>query len=440
MTSSHHLDSFAPEAIDAWNAAASEERTIDVAWWFQRGAAARSNVRLRFCEGQLIDHSSVPEADRNRVLPLGIVPPLVNAHTHLEFSTLTEPITPPTPFPDWIQAVIQWRLNSPDASEIGVQSGLNECRQHGVTTIGEITTSDDAASLLQTCSNASLKNDDPAHIVSFRELLGFLPEQIPEQVATMNRHIDRLGNASGMSMLRPGISPHSPYSVHPELFAAVVDACRSQSIVVAIHLGETKEELELLDAGSGDFKKFLQQMDLWDPEVLRHGTTILHYLQQLSTLPRSLAVHCNYLTDKEIGFLGEHPQIAVVYCPRTHHYFGHDPHPWQKIQAAGGTVVLGTDGRSSNPDLSIWKELQHVATISPQAAFEKLLPMCTTSSVVDSVMDCDDHAKMEVPYSAVVVRLSEESMGSESCLLSPHSEPVGRFITYESQLQLAAFG
>ena len=224
------------------------------------------------------------------------------------------------------------------------------------------------------------------------------------------------------------------------IFNAVVDACRSQSIPVAIHLGETKEELELLHAGSGEFKTFLQNMDLWDPEVLPHGTTILHYLQQLSTLPRSLAVHCNYLTDKEIRFLGEHPQIAVVYCPRTHHYFGHDPHPWQKIQAAGGTVVLGTDGRSSNPDLSIWKELQHVATISPQAAFEKLLPMCTTSSVVDSVMDCDEHAKMDVHYSAVVVRLSEESMGSESCLLSPHSEPVGRFITYESQLQLATLG
>ena len=439
VTYSHHLDSFEPEAVAAWNAAASEERTIDVAWWFQRGIAARSNVRLRFCEGQLIEHSSVPEADRNRVLPLGIVPPLVNAHTHLEFSTLTEPIAPPTPFPDWIQSVIQWRLNSPGASQNGVQRGLNECRQHGVTTIGEITTSDDAALLLQTFANASQKSDDLTHIVSFRELLGFLPEQIPEQVATMNRHIERLGNASGLSTVRPAISPHSPYSVHPELFAAVVDICRPRSIAVAMHLGETKEELELLDAGSGEFKNFLQQMDLWNPEVLRPGTTILPYLQQLSTLPRSLAVHCNYLTDREIRFLGENPQIAVVYCPRTHHYFGHDLHPWQKIQDAGGTVVLGTDGRSSNPDLSIWKELQHVATSSPQAAVDKLLPMCTTSSVVDSVMDCDDDVNPEVPYRAVVVRLPKESLGSESCLLSPHSAPVGRIMTSESQLHLATF-
>jgi cytosine/adenosine deaminase-related metal-dependent hydrolase len=438
VTSSHHLGSFEPASIDAWNAAASEERTIDVAWWFGRGSPARSNVRLRLFEGRLIDHSPVPEADRKKVLPLAVVPPLVNAHTHLEFSTLTEPITPPTPFPDWIRSVIRWRMNSLDSSEAGIRSGLHECRQHCVATIGEITTSDDAASLLQTRSDVSLKTDDPAHIVSFRELLGFLPERIPEQVATMNRHIDRLGKPADLSMLRPGISPHAPYSVHPDLFAAVADACRSQSVPIAMHLGETKEELELLDAGSGEFKDFLQEMNLWDPDVLPHGTTILHYLQQLSTLPRSLAVHCNYLTDEEIRFLGKHPQIAVVYCPRTHHYFGHDPHPWQKIQAAGGTVVLGTDGRSSNPDLSIWKELQHLASITPQATVEELLPMVTTASVVDSGIDVFDDEN-EVPYSAVVVRLPEESIGRASCLLSPQSEPVGLVATYGSLLQLRTF-
>ena len=435
MTSSHHLGRFESAAIDAWNAAASEERTIDVAWWFERGSAARSNVRLRFLEGRLIDRSPVPEADRNQVLPLAVVPPLVNAHTHLEFSTLTEPITPATPFPDWIRSVIRWRMNRPESSESGIRNGLHECRQQCVTTIGDITTSDDAVSLLPTRSHVSPTTDDPAHIVSFRELLGFLPERIPEQVATMNRHIDRLRNPADASTLRPGISPHAPYSVHPELFAAVVDTCRSQSVPIAMHLGETKAELELLDAGSGEFKEFLQEMNLWDRDILPHGTTILHYLKQLSALPRSLAVHCNYLTDKEIRFLGKHPQITVVYCPRTHHYFGHDPHPWQKIQAAGGTVVLGTDGRSSNPDLSIWKELQHVASITPQAAVEELLPMVTTSSVIDSGMEDFDDKKV-VPYSAVVVKLPEELIGRASCLLSPQSEPVGLIATYRSQLKL----
>jgi len=430
VTSSHHLGRYEPAAIDAWNAASSEERTIDVAWWFERGAAARSNMRLRFIDGRLIDHSPVPEADCNKVLPLAVVPPLVNAHTHLEFSTLTEPMTPPTPFPDWIRSVIRWRMNHPDTSEVGIRNGLNECRQHCVTTIGEITTSDDVLPLLQVSPAA----DDTAHIVSFRELLGFLPERISDQVATMNRHIDRLRNPAEASTLRPGISPHAPYSVHPHLFTAVVDACRSQSVSVAMHLGETQAELELLDAGTGEFKDFLQEMNLWDPDVLRHGTTILQYLEQLASLPQSLAVHCNYLTDKEIRFLGNHPQIAVVYCPRTHLYFGHDPHPWRKIQAAGGTVVLGTDGRSSNPDLSIWKELQHVASITPQATAEELLSMVTSSSVVVPKINEIENT----PYSAAVIGLSKESIGHASCLLSAHSEPVGRISMCGSQLQLRA--
>ncbi len=54
---------------------------------------------------------------------VAILPGLVNAHTHLEFSDLTAPIGDPgIPFPDWIRAVVEYRRNRSAAERIEAMS------------------------------------------------------------------------------------------------------------------------------------------------------------------------------------------------------------------------------------------------------------------------------------------------------------------------------
>lgn len=382
---------------------------MDVAWWHRPGHPPEKNVRLRFIDGRIADSSSVSAAEEDSVLHVAVVPPLVNAHAHLEFSYLREPIGPSSPFPDWIRSVIRWRIDSAESVASGIDRGIAESCGQFVSVIGEITTSDEAVSVLQ---------HSDRNIVSFRELIGFLPDRIFDQISVMTRHLD---SVSTTGSVRAGISPHAPYSVHPELFSAAVATCAERGVPLAIHLGETTDELELLAYGTGRFVDFLRGMNLWDASVLPRGGRILHYLQQLAQLPHSLAIHCNYLDDDEIQFLGRNPQIAVVYCPRTHHYFGHQPHPWQKIVAAGGTVVLGTDGRSSNPDLSIWKELQFLAAQSLTATLEDLLPMVTSGAASALGLSADDVA---LDDGATLIALPEAAQRAD-CLLSGESMPVG---------------
>jgi cytosine/adenosine deaminase-related metal-dependent hydrolase len=74
-----------------------------------------------------------------------------------------------------------------------------------------------------------------------------------------------------------------------------------------------------------------------------------------------LIAHGNYLADDEIDFLAATPSIATAFCPRTHAFFGHVDHPWERLLDAGASVCIGTDGRSSNPDYSLWSELQFLA-------------------------------------------------------------------------------
>jgi cytosine/adenosine deaminase-related metal-dependent hydrolase len=45
--------------------------------------------------------------------------------------------------------------------------------------------------------------------------------------------------------------------------------------------------------------------------------------------------------------------------------------------AAGVRMAVGTDSRASNPDLSLWKELRHIARNHPEVSLESILRMGT---------------------------------------------------------------
>ena len=96
---------------------------------------------------------------------------------------------------------------------------------------------------------------------------------------------------------------------------------------------------------------------------------------------RALVIHGNYLDDDEIGFLAAHAEnMSVVYCPRTHAYFQHDPYPLAKMIAAGVNVAIGTDSRASNPDLSVLADMRFAAKQHPLVPPATLLRMITVNA------------------------------------------------------------
>jgi len=136
-------------------------------------------------------------------------------------------------------------------------------------------------------------------------------------------------------------------------------------------VAESEEERELLQFGSGPFVDLLQSLQAWEPDAIPHGSRPLDYLRVLATAHAALVIHGNYLDDEEMSFLGQHrDRMSLVYCPRTHSYFGHRPYPMDKLLSLGVRVVLGTDSRASNPNLNMWEEMRFAAsrhpTIAPQ--------------------------------------------------------------------------
>ncbi|MCE9608511.1 MAG: amidohydrolase family protein [Planctomycetia bacterium] len=309
-------------------------------------------------------------ADHGRTIDLGdvtLLPGFVNAHTHLEFGDLLQPLgRAGMRFPDWIREVLKYRRTVEFDPVRALHTGLREATRFGTTLIGDI-----ASSAPDTLFDATPPD---AAVVSFVELIGLGESRSAGQQARLDEFLAR---ADVPNSLR-GISPHAPYTVRPALIEAALARSREQRVPTAMHLAESREELQLLHSGTGPFCELLRELGAWDPTAIPLGTVPLDYLRTLSRAHRALVVHGNYLAPDEIEFLAAHAdRMTVVYCPRTHAYFGHEPHPLPQLLAAGAAVALGTDGRCTNPDLNLLAEMRTVARAFPQLAPERIVRLGT---------------------------------------------------------------
>jgi len=300
--------------------------------------------------GELIDLGSV-----------ALLPGLVNAHTHLEFSDLQQPLgRPGMSLPDWIRLVIAERRRDDRAANQALDRGVSESLGFGVTTIGDITT-----------GPTSLGAD----VTHFHEVIGFSRARADSALAAL---AGRLSAGPGENRrIRHGISPHAPYTVSPRLAEELVSLARTRNFPIAMHLAESREELELLRDGTGPFRALLEERSMWDEGAIPRGSHPLDYLQILAKNLRSLVIHGNYLDDEELNFLAERKRMSLIYCPRTHAYFFHSPYPLGKALAAGVRVALGTDSRASNPDLDLLAEMRHAVQAHPATDPQLVLRMGT---------------------------------------------------------------
>ncbi len=297
---------------------------------------------------------------------VALIPGLVNAHTHLEFSNLPEPLgTRGIEITDWIRLVIRNRTeNSVQSKLAAIRAGINELIKAGVVAIGEIAT-----------APISLADyDHNVNLTVHMEQLGRDESQIELKINAVKEFLGQ----SHSSNLQTAISPHAPYSLHPRLFEQLVAMAAKYQKPIAIHLAETQAERQLLDDQTGNFVSLLQELNAWDPTSFHPRMTILEYLKRLIQADRVLIVHGNYLDDSEIAFVGQHRStLSVVYCPRTHEYFGHAAYPLQNLLDAGVDVAVGTDSRASNPDLNLFAELKTIARRHPEVSPSRILEMGT---------------------------------------------------------------
>jgi cytosine/adenosine deaminase-related metal-dependent hydrolase len=283
-----------------------------------------------------------------------ILPGLVNAHTHLEFSACPRPFDTAGGLPDWIRRVVGWRRER-DATEdpaaeksAAIHAGLRESAASGVTTVGEIATGQ--ASPITVGPAAALPR-----LRVFREVLGLSAAMIDAAARGLVRDLDRL-SAAGFAA---GISPHAPYSVAAPLAARLAREINRRRLPVAMHLAESLEEAELLATGGGPLGRVLEDLGAWRADAPPRLVSVADWITRLARAPRGIVVHGTHLpADADaLARLARHrDRLCVAVCPRTTRALSGGLPPVAAFRAAGVRVALGTDGRGSNPDLSILAE------------------------------------------------------------------------------------
>jgi len=356
----------------------ASSRTLRARWVFpvagppvRDGAIVISNGRIAAvgpARGQ-------PAEDLGNV---AVLPGLVNAHTHLDLSGLAIPLgSPGQGLTDWIRRVIDYRRKPRDCVagldpiQQGFRLGLAESLRLGTTTLGDVA---------QPAWPQEALADSPCDATVLLELIAPRMERVAAAMELARNHL-QAGSSSAKPQAaawRAGLSPHAPYSVHAELLRHAVALSAGQHVPLAMHLAESREEMEWLRTGGGPLAALLESLGAWDPTAIQPGSSPLNYLRLLARADRVLVIHGNYLEDEEIGFLAEHrKRMAVVYCPRTHAWFGHRPYPLEKLLAAGVAVALGCDSRASSPDLSLLAEMRAVARRHPGVRPQAVLALGT---------------------------------------------------------------
>jgi len=338
---------------------------------------------VEIVDGRVVELHDCP---RDGTIDLGnavIVPGLVNAHTHLEFSNLEQPLGPPVPFADWIGSVVAERrrrcrrqddsATAPRLELDPISLGLQECFQSGASLVADIVTGSlDNADRRSVIVDA-LGSD---RLLPFRELIS---PNSSGMAATWSAAEESLCELEADPGRRPvGLSPHAPYTVAKPLLDQAIERAGREARPVAMHLAETQEELDLLSRHTGPLVDMLKRIGAWDPSALA-GTRPLDILKLLSAAPRALVIHGNFLVEEDLRFLGSQRQMSLVYCPRTHSYFGHPTYPLSAAIEFGVNVALGTDSRASNPDLRLWEEAKHVAREFPNLPPAIVLQMATAN-------------------------------------------------------------
>ena len=265
-----------------------------------------------------------------------IVPGLVNAHTHLEYAVYAG-FADGQPFDRWIGTHIRRKALLADDDHLAIaRLGAAESLASGVTTVGDASYTGAAA---QAAAELGLRAT--IHL----EVFGASVEQALARFAVLRTRAD----PHSSDRVRLGVSPHAPYTVSEEVYAAVA----ALGLPVMTHLHETGAERAWVERGAGPWAE-----TMGDKLVAPAGRSGIRMLAERGLLsPRLAAIHCVDLADDELAVLAEQ-RTSVVHCPRSNGYLGCGIAPLRALLDAGVRVGLGTDSPNSAGDFDLFAELR----------------------------------------------------------------------------------
>ncbi len=302
-----------------------------------------------------------------------LLPGLINAHCHLDYTDMAGQISPPRSFADWIKSMVAFKAAWTLADfQTSWHHGAAMLLKNGTTTVADIEAIPELI--------PAAWEQTPLRVISFRELLN-VRSRVPAAEIVERAVNDWLG-ASG-SEGRVGLSPHAPYTTTTELLEMAARAAHRRRWRLTTHVAESEQEFEMYMYRQGALFDWLKgQRDVAD---CGKGSPVQH-LERCGYLDENLlAVHVNYLWRHDADVLGRH-RVSVAHCPQSHDYFQHLRFPRVELEDAGVNICLGTDSlattrssRGRELELNLFDEMRAFSAKSPDVSPEHILRMATVN-------------------------------------------------------------
>jgi cytosine/adenosine deaminase-related metal-dependent hydrolase len=296
-----------------------------------------------------------------------LLPGLINTHTHLELTGLGG-AAPGADFTGWILGVRQAKAaRSAEAFDQAARRGVEACWAAGVTTVAD---TGDSGAVIRALDDLGGSG------VVYHEVFGPHPGQVAESLAGLRAAVSRLGrHATGR--VRIGVSPHAPYTVSSELYAATSAYAAAEGLPLAVHLAESRAESELLEHGRGSFAEAWVRRGIPLPSGL--GRTPVEWLDAHGVLgERTLCIHVVQASAGDLDRLALRG-AAVAHCPLSNRAHGHGFAPLGGMLRRGIRVGVGTDSVLSVGALDLLAEARAARTLGGLDA-AGALALCTTGA------------------------------------------------------------
>lgn len=295
-----------------------------------------------------------------------LVPGFVNSHCHLELSYLWKSFRKGTGMAGFIDQINDMRDNkSLDEKLLAIKHWMDLMWDRGVSAMADISN----------CSDTfAIKKVSPMYTRTFLEVFG----TEPEDCASVMGDVMRLKAVADSYGLDSAPTPHSCYTMSPELVTAA-SAEGLKSGFLSFHCEESQEEENMLKYGSGAMWSNRKAAGMSVPPVTGKSS-LLYFIDRLEKAHPApfdehiLLVHEVCMDQEGIDSVKKvmnYPYVAL--CPLSNIFIHNTLPPIPLMRRNGLKLTVGTDSLSSNDDLDIIAELRCLQDAFPDVRLQELL-------------------------------------------------------------------
>jgi cytosine/adenosine deaminase-related metal-dependent hydrolase len=279
-----------------------------------------------------------------------LLPGLINAHCHLDFTCFKGAIAPRQSFTEWIKTINALRRSFSTEDYLNsIAEGFEMLARGGVTTVANI---EAFPELLPHIPVPPLRTWWFLELIDVRSRINE-DETLLGALSFFENHPEWLGGF--------GLSPHAPYTASVDLYRLARTCGEKYGMLSTTHIAESLEEHEMFSHARGSLYDFLAGLGR-DNSDCGQGSALSHLIEHGVIGSNCIIAHLNYLQDYDYELIAN-SGASVVHCPKCHTYFGHAPFPMKALREHGVNVCLGTDSLASNTTLDMRSEMREAQTL-----------------------------------------------------------------------------